>query len=140
VNVETGISHWRTISTSNITTLYGYDSLSTVSDPASASRIFSGLICRSWDDKGNVATYTYVADDSQGVDLSQANEATRTDAVRATQRYLSLACYSNTQPYFPVWNEQGPERSVPTEWLFKVALDYGDHAQNASQPIPSPGW
>jgi len=103
-------------------------------------RIFSWLICRSWDDKGNAAMYTYVADDNQGINLSQANEGNRTEAVRTTERYLSLVCYGNTQPYLPVWSEEGPETSVPSEWLFKVALDYGDHAQNAPTPAPGPGW
>src|SRR5262249_22736560 len=36
----TGLSHWRTISRDNITTLYGYDDLSCIADPDDASRIF----------------------------------------------------------------------------------------------------
>jgi RHS repeat-associated protein len=138
VSVGNGISHWRTISNANVTTLYGYDNLSSISDPADPSRIFSWLICRSWDDKGNAAIYTYLADDNQAIDRSQANEANRTDAVRATQRYLSSVCYGNAQPYLPVWDEKDPETSLPADWLFKVAFDYGDHAQNT--PASGPGW
>ena len=127
VNVATGISHWRTISTSNVTTLYGYDNLSSIADPADPRKIFSWSICRSWDDKGNAVTYSHVAEDDQGIDLSQSSEANRTSGVRATQRYLSLVCYGNTNPYLPVWNEAGQEKPVPTDWLFKVVLDYEDH-------------
>jgi RHS repeat-associated protein len=140
VNVATGISHWRTISTSNVTTLYGYDNLSSIADPADPRKIFSWLICRSWDDKGNAVTYSHLAEDDQGIDLLQSSEANRTSGVRATQRYLSLVCYGNTNPYLPVWNEAGQEKPVPTDWLFKVVLDYGDHGGGSPSPQPGPGW
>jgi RHS repeat-associated protein len=140
VNVSTGISHWRTITTSNVTTLYGSGPESSIFDPDNPARIFSWLICRSWDDKGNVTIYEYVPDDSQGINRAQANEANRTDAVRSTQRYLSLVCYGNTAPYFPQWTEKGHETPLPTDWLFKVAIDYGDHALNSPSPSPLPGW
>ena len=73
------------------------------------------MICRTWDDNGNAASYAYVADDGQGVLRSQANEMNRTEAVRATQRYVSVVSYGNTQPYFPVWSETGPETPFPSE-------------------------
>ena len=140
VNMATGISHWRTISTSNVTTLYGYDNSSSIADPAAPSKVFEWMICRSWDDKGNVATYSYVAEDSQGIDPRQAHEANRTDSVRATQRYLSLVGYGSMRPYLPVWNENDQETPLPAEWLFKVAFDYGDHAPNAPATERGPGW
>jgi len=140
VNMQTRVSHWRTISASNVTTLYGYDNQSSIGDPADATRIFSWMICRAWDDTGNVATYTYAAEDNQGINLAQANEANRTDAVRATQRYLSLVCYGNAQPYFPLWNEQIPATPLPSDWRFKVAFDYGDHSASAPTPLPVSPW
>jgi RHS repeat-associated protein len=140
VNLGTGLSHWRTISTANVCTLYGYDNQSTVSDPADPSRIFKWFICRSWDDVGNVAIYGYVPDDNQGIDLTQAHEANRTTAVRTTQRYLSLLCYGNTEPYFPVWSPAASDTPLPSDWLFKVAFDYGDHPQTAPTPVAGPGW
>lgn len=140
VNVNTSISHWRTITTSNTTTLYGYGQQSSISDPADPARIFSWLISRSWDDNGNVAIYEYLPDDNQGINRSQANEANRTDAVRATQRYLSLVSYGNTEPYLPKWTETGPETALPADWMFKVAIDYGDHDPSSPTPAPGPGW
>ena len=41
VNTATGISHWRSISSGNITALYGYDSSSCVADPANPKKIFT---------------------------------------------------------------------------------------------------
>ena len=139
-NVQTGESHWRTISASNVTSLYGYDASSRIADPDGAARIFSWLICRSWDDKGNVAIYQYLAEDGQGVDGSQAHEMNRTAGVRAAQRYLSSILYGNVQPYFPVWDVRAPQTDLPADWMFKVVMDYGDHPTMPPVPAPAPGW
>ena len=69
---------WRSISRDNITTWYGKTSESRVADPADQTRIFSWLICESYDDKGNVISYRYKEENSDGVDLSQAHERNRT--------------------------------------------------------------
>lgn len=52
VATGSGLTHWRSISRDNVTTLYGYDDLSRVSDPADRTQIFSWRVSRSWDDKG----------------------------------------------------------------------------------------
>ena len=54
---DTGSATGGRISRDNVTTLYGADPASRVADPADPARIFSWQICRSWDDKGNVAVY-----------------------------------------------------------------------------------
>ena len=46
--------------------------------PTDPQRIFSWLICETRDDKGNAVLYEYKAEDSQGIDLSQAHERNRT--------------------------------------------------------------
>ena len=56
---ETGLSHWRTITRDNVTTLYGADPASTIANPADPTQIFSWRICRTWDDHGNAAIYSY---------------------------------------------------------------------------------
>src|SRR5207237_10267347 len=68
VAANTGISHWRSITRDNVTTLYGFDVLSRIADPTEPRKIFSYLICRTFDDKGNVALYEYVAEDGAGVE------------------------------------------------------------------------
>src|SRR5713101_9434748 len=50
---------WRSISKDNITTWYGKTAESRIADPADPSRIFSWMICESYDDKGNVVSYRY---------------------------------------------------------------------------------
>ena len=63
-NVATGEIHWRSITRDNVTTLYGKDNNSRIFDPtdpspANPTRVFSWLICESYDDKGNAIVYKY---------------------------------------------------------------------------------
>src|SRR5262249_788510 len=99
-NLQTGETHWRSISRDNITTLYGKEHNSrtfdpTDPDPAHPQRLFSWLICESYDDKGNAIVYEYKAEDTNGVDLSQAHEHNRTAASRSANRYLKRIRYGN---------------------------------------------
>jgi hypothetical protein len=100
---DTGISHWRTLSRDNVTTLYGADPASRAADPGDPARIFSWQICRTRDDTGNVALYSYTAEDSAGIDQAAAHEANRSPRSRAAQIYLKTIQYGNLEPYFPDW-------------------------------------
>jgi RHS repeat-associated protein len=137
---DSGISHWRTISKDNVTTLYGFETGSVIVDPADPARIFSYLICRVWDDKGNAMSYSYVADDGTRVDMSQAHEANRTPAIRSTQRYLKSIRYGNSKPYFPNWSADRQETAWPSTWYFQLVLDYGDHSTTSRTPVPDQPW
>ena len=66
--MNSGDTHWRSISKDNVLTVFGFDSESRISDPAEPSRVFSWLICESYDDKGNAIVYEYVAEDTAGVE------------------------------------------------------------------------
>jgi hypothetical protein len=70
---QDGDTYWRSISKDNITTLYGKTGQSRIADPQDAFRVFSWLICESYDDKGNAIVYDYVAEDSANVDRTQAH-------------------------------------------------------------------
>jgi RHS repeat-associated protein len=139
VATDTGLTHWRSISRDNVTTLYGYDDLSRVSDPADPTRIFAWRISRSWDDKGNVAIYTYVREDSAGVDSTAAHEVNRTAAIRGAQVYLKSISYAGDAPYLLDWNAE-TEPPLPKNWMIKVVLDYGDHALVPPTPQPDQPW
>jgi len=124
---------WRSISKDNITTWYGKTAESRVSDPADPTRIFSWLICESYDEKGNVIGYQYKPEDSAGVDLSQANERNRTDLTRSAQRYIQHISYGNSTPYFPVLTANTPV-ALPSDWCFQLVFDYGKH--DLAYPVP----
>ena len=92
-----GDTYWRSISKDNVTTFYGKTAESRIADPDDRSQIFSWLICQSQDDKGNVIVYSYAAEDSANIDLSQANERNRSATSRSANRYLKRVKYGNTQ-------------------------------------------
>src|SRR5262245_53065361 len=60
---------WRSISKDNVTTWYGKTDASRIRDPNDKTRIFSWLICQTYDDKGNVIVCEYKAENSNNVDL-----------------------------------------------------------------------
>ncbi len=131
---------WRSISGDNITTWYGRSSSSRIADPADPSRIFSWLICESHDDKGNVMVYDYQQEDSANVGLARAHEANRNDLSRSANRYLKRIRYGNRRPYSPVLQDGQPPTPLPSDWLFEVVLDYGDHDELAPTPRPDGSW
>ena len=89
-----GDIHWRSISKDNILTVYGRDEKSRIADPNDKSKVFSWLICESYDDKGNAIVYEYLLENDKGIDLSQANEQNRS---RTANRYISRILYGNRQ-------------------------------------------
>src|SRR5258708_7887859 len=130
---------WRSISRDNITTWYGKTAESRIADPTNPARIFSWLICETYDDKGNVCVYQYKPEDSGNVDLSQANECNRSDITRSATRYLKYVLYGNQRPYFP--NLRGDLPLVlPTAWHCELVFRYGEHDKNEPQPRQAPPW
>jgi RHS repeat-associated protein len=118
----TSVSHWRAISKDNITTLYGSTEESRIVDTADGTRIFSWLICESFDDKGNAIHYEYKKENSQGVNRSSAHEANRQDALRTANRYLKRIKYGNKTP-----RQAGEVLSARQDWMFEAVFDYGEH-------------
>lgn len=126
---------WRSISKDNITTFYGKTAESRIADPADPTRIFSWLICASYDDKGNAIVYQYAEENSDGVDFGQVHEKNRTPASRSTNRHLKRIHYGNRQPNRDdEWNAIDPSLLPNSTWMFEVVFDYGDH--DLETPLP----
>ena len=120
-----GEMHWRSISRDNITTWYGRDAGTRIADPDDPARVFSWLICSSYDDKGNAIVYVYAAEDSTGVELSRANEANRSDSSRAANCHLERIKYGNRAPNRDEdWKATDP--AALTDWMFEVVFDFDD--------------
>jgi RHS repeat-associated protein len=131
--VDSGETHWRSISKDNITTIYGKTTESRIADPDHPTHVFSWLICESYDDKGNGIWYKYKAENSDGVITAQAHERNRTTKSRSSNRYLKRIKYGNQTPRQP--NE---DLSLRTDWMFEVVFDYGEH--HLTDPTPdAPG-
>ena len=133
-----GDVHWRSISRDNILTLYGRDDNSRIRGPTDPQRIFSWLICETRDDKGNAVLYEYRAEDSQGIDFSQAHEKNRTVQGRSANRYLKRIFYGNRTPLLDSAGHRPPfltQAQMDTAgWMFEVVCDYGEH--DAADPTP----
>jgi len=139
-NRAIGEVHRRSISKDNITTLYGRTAESRIADPADPSHVFTWLICQSYDDRGNVIEYRYKAEDSAGVEVAFACERNHTTQSRAASHYLKRILYGDATS-LPTNNASFPPLGpdlTPTQWLFEVVFDYGEHDTNAPQPSDDP--
>ncbi|SLK00925.1 SpvB/TcaC N-terminal domain-containing protein [Arthrobacter sp. P2b] len=125
--------HWRSISRDNVTSVYGRDNNSRIfdpsgPDPAHPTRIFSWLICESYDDRGNAILYEYASENDVGIDRTLANERNRT---RTANRYLKRVKYGNR-----VSRLVQPDLSL-ANWLFEVVFDY-DEGHYQEVPLAQP--
>ena len=127
---------WRSISRDNVTTWYGKTEGSRIADPDEPRRVFSWLICASYDDKGDAIAYVYAEEDSQKVDLSQTNERNRNDQTRKANRYLKRICYGNKTSRLI---EADPTDLSKLAWHFQVVFDYEEgHYRSASEEGDDP--
>ncbi len=132
---------WRSISKDNITTWYGKDDNSRIADPLDNTRIFSWLLCQSYEDKGNVIVYRYQGENSDNLDLTQLHERNRTGDALKANRYLKRICYGNREPYLPAltetgWQQPAPENpeSPTPNYYFEVVFDYEDSQYTETAP------
>lgn len=134
VATASGATHWRTISGDNVTTLYGFDSNSTISSGGNPDQAFSYLICRRFDGTGNLAVFAYAQENDENVDLEATHEVNRLPEDRKRERYLKSVRYGFTRPYFEDWSQNGPVPALPADWHFELVLDYGEHDANMPKP------
>jgi hypothetical protein len=74
--VHSGETHWRSISPTNVTSIYGDSDDSRVFDPANHQHVFSWLLSQTYDDKGNLMQYHYKRENADGINLNQAPNST----------------------------------------------------------------
>jgi RHS repeat-associated protein len=118
VNRATGETHWRSISMENLTSIYGRTHESRIADPHDPLRVFTWLLCESYDATGNAIVYRYVAEDAANIDPASVNERNR---VCKANRYLKRVLYGNRIP-----RVAGEDLTLRVDWLFEVVLDYSE--------------
>jgi RHS repeat-associated protein len=131
---DTGETHWRTISNSNVTTVYGRTRSERIADPADPRRVLTWLATESSDALGNAISYEYAAENSVGVDVRAAHERNRSDVSRSANRYLTAVRYGNTTSRLRI------DDVADTEWLFELAFDYGDYDPADPRPSTRGDW
>jgi RHS repeat-associated protein len=119
-SLQNGESHWRSLTRTNVTTIYGNTNNSRIfsvadADPQQTKQIFSWLVSESYDDKGNAIVYEYAEETDDNVDLSLVNERNR---LRTTNRYVKRIRYGNRTSHLVQ-----PDLSL-NQWLFELVFDY----------------
>ncbi|MCC6552659.1 MAG: toxin, partial [Polyangiaceae bacterium] len=119
----TGVVFWKVVTRDNITHVYGRSEDARIFDPGAPRRVFSWLLEETRDDRGNVITYDYKAEDLTGVPRTAVHEAHRHAlGGPCANRYLKRIRYGNTIP------------GDTSTMLFEVVLDYGEHDLLAPTP------
>jgi len=132
--VSDGDVHWKSISKDNVTSIYGKNPESRISDPYDNSHVFSWLLEESYDDKGNVIIYEYKQENDDNIDISLPQEKNRIEKGYAN-RYLKSIKYGNK---IPRSENQMPDPE--TDYLFEIIFDYGEHDLNNPDTKESELW
>ncbi|USP80420.1 hypothetical protein yc1106_07694 [Curvularia clavata] len=141
-NADASNVHWRSITTDNTTSIYGRDDMSRIFDDSTGpKRVFSWLLCRSYDSDGNAIEYEYKLEDSVGVTDSTPVpiwERYRTDEMRRRQRYIKAIRYGNRTANRDL--ETWSATIWSTDWMFEVVFDYGEHDADCPRPSDKGSW
>lgn len=79
---DDGDTHWRTIASDNVLTIYGHDENHRIADPADRTRVFSWLVSEVRDDRGNAIVYDFTAEDGVDLDLTPTSARVAPPIVR----------------------------------------------------------
>ncbi|KAF7927733.1 uncharacterized protein EAE98_006115 [Botrytis deweyae] len=133
--------HWRTINSENVTSIFGRDEDSRISNGATDRPcIFAWLIVETYDTLGNAIHFSYKREDESGLfeDGMPLCEMNRSSDSRQRQKYIKSIKYGNTTPCRQI---QDWEASVqPSQWMFEVVFDYGEHAQDVPLTTAVQNW
>jgi RHS repeat-associated protein len=129
-DLESGDVFWRTVSRTNVVSVFGRSAAARIADPRDAGRVFEWLLEETRDDLGNLIVYDYRSEDTTGVEDQNVWERSRL-AGRApvTNTYLKRIRYANREPGSPAGG-----------FCFHVLFDYGDHASSLPTPDDELPW
>ena len=126
--------YWRSLSQDNTATFFGRSPESRIADAGDPSRIFTWLMCETFDDKGNAAVYDYLPEDDRNVDTTLASEQNRSSSARSANRYLKRVRYANRT------SRLIQSDLSQMEWLLELVMDYGDHEGDFPAINPTTSW
>jgi RHS repeat-associated protein len=126
----TGVVYWQATTRANVTSTYGRSATARIANPEHPHLVFSWQLEETRDDKGNVVTYEYKAEDLVNVPRTAAWEANRhAGDAPIVNSYLKRIRYGNTVPF---------DASTA---IFEVVFDYGEHdpaAPTIEEAVPWP--
>lgn len=135
--------HWRTLSSENVTSIFGDSDSSRIVDTSDGKRrVYSWMLSRSYDASGNAIEYIYKEEDAKGVADADGSlptwEQNRSDDARRRQKYIKWIKYGNRVPNrdLSTWEAS----TWPRAWMFEVVFDYGEHDETNPSTVESRGW
>ncbi len=140
VDTTTRLSHWRSISKENVTSVYGRTPQARIADPADPQRIFSWLLEESWDAKGNLMQFTYKQENTENIAAS-CYERHRLQAYSSpsaglgggfSNRYLKQVAYGNQNRCTP----GATQSNYSGGFHFYLVFDYGEHNRALQEENP----
>jgi RHS repeat-associated protein len=120
---------WRTLSRENVTRIYGRSDQARLADPDDPTRVFEWLLEEEHDERGNVVSWQYAAEDRAGIEPQPA-EARRSVAYR----YLKRVSYGNTEMF------ENPDAGGAGLFRFYLVFDYDDHSLDDPGIEPDHPW
>jgi RHS repeat-associated protein len=141
-NPASGIIWWRTTTSANITSVYGYNPSARIADPEHPEKTFKWFIDCSYDDHGHFCQYLYKPEDLIGVDHGLSYEMHRKGQAVA-QSYLKRVLYGIKQPYWLLYPEVNDVLEKPfgeDDFYFQTVLDYGEHVELEPTAAETATW
>lgn len=134
-HLVTGDTHWRSITSDNVTSVFGLSPAARIADPSNPLHVFKWLLEATFDDRGHATLYEYKAEDLAGVSPSDLAEASRW-AHPPANVYPKRVHYGNATPL----TNRNPALSDLTglTWFFEMVFDYGEHTTDL--PDEASAW
>jgi hypothetical protein len=114
--------HWETLTRDNVKSTFGLTPEARIADPKWGHKIYSWLLERTEDDRGNVVVYQYKQENRHNEPVGKPSETHHKDGVApvTANRYLKRVLYGNTT--------MGDTTGASAK--FELVFDYGEHTTN----------
>ncbi|UQA61432.1 SpvB/TcaC N-terminal domain-containing protein [Polyangium aurulentum] len=125
---EAGAHYWQVTTKDNIRHIYGKSKTARVADALYPDRIFTWLLERTEDARGNIIQYEYKAEDLANVPKSLHEKHRHEDPQLFSNSYLKRVRYGNKKP------------GEVDDFYFQVVFDYGEHEAETPTPNEVKPW
>ena len=120
---------WRTVSSSNVTTVFGFTDQACIFETGKREKTFEWLVEFTYDDKGHFTWYRYTQENLAGLENNKISESHRNSS-ELTNKYLKKVLYGIRES----WIKRGLTAAdlytnpfVESDFHFQTVFDYGDH-------------